>query len=507
MYSKVHSAVIVGMEGHIVTVEADISDGLPDFNMIGTLSTEVREASGRVRTALKNCGYKLPPKKVVINLAPADIPKYGNSFDMPIAAAVLASLGIIPAGSTDGIFFAGEIGLAGEIRPIAGAMVLAAAAAEAGFKTAFVPARNAPEAAVNTGIRVCGIADINEMVMLLAEPDRRVYTKVDLLELSDTDTDIGADLKDVRGQTAAKRAAEIAAAGMHNLLLSGPCGTGKSMIAQCIPGIMPALTLDECIDISKVYSICGLIPKDQPLIRERPFRSPHRSVTSGALTGGGRHPKPGELSLATHGVLFLDELPEMTRDAIETLRQPLEDHKIMVSRVSGSYTFPADFMLVAAMNPCPCGYFPDRNKCSCSRSMIERYQSKVSEPLLDRIDIRVIVDNIPFAQLNEGDSEPSSAVRQRVERARQMQIKRYKDEPFKYNSRIPAGSIDTYCPLSGEEKLYMSSVFNSQQMSARGYHRILKIARTIADLDGKENIEKAHLAEAVALRNITGTRR
>ncbi len=501
MYSKVYSAAIQGMEGRLVTVEADMSDGLPSFDMVGALSTEVKEAASRVRTALKNAGYRLPPKRIVINLAPADVRKDGTLFDLPVAVAVLAAMDVIPAENLEGLLLAGELGLGGELRPVAGVMALAACAQESGLSEMLVPVGNAQEGAVNQMIRVCGASHLNEVVKLLKEPDMRKAVHVDLSSCMEGGYS-GMDFKDIRGQETARRAAEIAAAGMHNLLLLGPPGVGKTLIARCIPGILPKLTLAESLEISRINSICGLMPEGTALLMERPFRAPHHTVTAAALTGGGRVPRPGELSLASHGVLFLDELPEMSRTSLEALRQPLEEKRVVVSRLYGSYEFPAKFMLVAAMNPCPCGYFPDRNKCRCSVPQIQRYLGKLSRPLVDRIDISVTADRLPFRELQEknGRAEASSLIRERVEKARLAQKERFAGTDILYNSSIPGSRILEYCPLGKQEEAFMKKAFDTMEMSARAYHRVLRVARTIADLEGAAMVEKKHLKEAILYR-------
>ncbi|QNM06149.1 YifB family Mg chelatase-like AAA ATPase [Qiania dongpingensis] len=501
MYSKVYSAAIQGMEGRLVTVEADMGDGLPSFDMVGALSTEVKEAASRVRTALKNAGYRLPPKRIVINLAPADVRKDGTLFDLPVAVAVLAAMEVIPAENLEGMLLAGELGLGGELRPVAGVMALAACAQESGLNEMLVPEGNVQEGAVNQKIRVCGASHLNEVVRLLKEPDMRKAAHVDLSSCME-DSYSGMDFKDIRGQETAKRAAEIAAAGMHNLLLLGPPGVGKTLIARCIPGILPRLTLAESLEISRINSICGLMPEGTALLMERPFRAPHHTVTPAALTGGGRVPRPGELSLASHGVLFLDELPEMSRASLEALRQPLEEKRVVISRLYGSYEFPAKFMLVAAMNPCPCGCFPDRNKCRCSIPQIQRYLGKLSRPLMDRIDISVTVDRLPFRELQEknGYAEASCSIRERVEKARLAQKERFEGTDILYNSSIPGGRILEYCPLGEREEAFMKKAFDTMEMSARAYHRVLRVARTIADLEGAVIIEKKHLKEAILYR-------
>ena len=500
MYSRVYSAALHGLEGQLVTVEADMGDGLPSFDMVGALSGETKEAASRVRTALKNMGYRLPPRRVVINLAPASIKKYGTAFDLPVAAAVLAAMGVVPTTHLNDVLLAGELGLGGEIRTVPGIMAMAECAGEAGLSWLMVPEKNAGEGAACGRVRVCGVENLEQVIALLREPDRRKETKLDAGKLL-TEGNALVDMHDIKGQRSAKRAMEVAAAGMHNILLCGPPGAGKTMLAGCIPGILPKLTLEESREISRIYSVCGRMPEGQALIGVRPFRSPHHTITAAALIGGGKRPRPGEVSLAAHGVLFLDELPEMSLHTLEALRQPLEEGRVVHSRLYGSCEFPARFMLAAAMNPCPCGHYPDRNKCHCSEWQIRRYQEKISRPLMDRIDIRVLVEPVGVEALQEKAEEESSAViRERVERARSFQERRLAESGFRYNCSIPGKEIRKYCPLGNEEEDFLKKAFRIMDISARAYHRILRVARTIADLEGEEQIRARHLQEAIAYR-------
>ncbi len=500
MYSRVYSAAIHGMEGQLITVEADLGDGLPSFDMVGALSGEIKEAASRVRTALKNMGYRLPPRRIVINMAPANVKKHGTAFDLPVAAAVLAAMEVIPAENLKNILLAGELGLCGEIRPVPGVMVLADCAGKAGLSWAMVPEENAGEGAACKAVKVCGVKNLNQAIAFLREPEGMKPVVVDTERLFAEEENF-VDFRDILGQKTAKRAVEVAAAGMHNLLLSGPPGAGKTMLASAIPGILPELTVEESQEISRVYSICGKMPKGQALIEKRPFRAPHHTITAAALIGGGKIPKPGEISLASHGILFLDELPEMSLRTLEALRQPMEERRVVHSRLYGSCEFPARFMLAAAMNPCPCGYYPDRNKCRCSQWQIRKYQEKLSRPLMDRIDIKVLVEPVTVWSLQETEKEESSEeVRKRVKQARILQKERFESSGIYGNFEIPGKKIKEYCPLGAEEEGFLRKAFEVMDISARAYHRIIRVARTIADLEEENRIRTIHLKEALAYR-------
>ena len=500
MFSKVHSIGILGVEGYPVVVEADVSEGLPGFTMVGYLSGAVREAQDRVRTALKNSGFRLPARKITVNLSPADIRKEGTGFDLPIAVAVLAATGLVDQSILDTSVLVGELGLDGRIKPVSGILSIVAAAGNAGKKRCFLPIPNVSEGQIIGNIDIIGVEDIRELAGMLNEPDQ-LSPAIRQEKTSFSEKDVyDVDFSEVNGQFLLKRATEIAVAGMHNILYIGPAGTGKTMVARRIPTIMPSLSHEENVEIS---SICGLLHQDQPLLSRRPFRSPHHTISPQALTGGGRIPKPGEISLASRGVLFLDELPEFQKNSIEVLRQPLEERKITISRLHSAYEFPADFMLAAAMNPCKCGYYPDRSRCTCTEPQIQRYLSRISKPLLDRIDICAEAVPMKYEELKDkGKGEPSGAIRERIEAARVIQRQRFEGSGIYFNSAMNGAQIGDFCRLGQLEQVFLKRIFEHMGLSARGYGKILKVARTIADLEGSGEIKKEHLAEAAGLRSL-----
>jgi magnesium chelatase family protein len=504
MLFKALSAAVFGIDAYQVEVEVDISAGMPNFTTVGLPDAAVRESRERIKSAIKNCGLDFPFQNITVNLAPADVKKEGSGFDLPIALGILGTTGALLKNELKNTLFLGELSLDGGLRPIKGALSIATMARQKGLRKMVVPLENAREAAVVQDVEVFGLRSLPEVLDLINETREFKPARVNTAEMLAQASQYTVDFRDVKGQLHAKRAIEVATAGGHNILMIGPPGAGKTMLAKRIPTILPPLTFDEAIQTTKIHSVAGMLEAGAGLVGTRPFRAPHHTISDAGLIGGGVVPRPGEVSMANNGVLFLDELPEFQRNVLEVLRQPLEDGLVTIARAAMTLTFPARFMLAAAMNPCPCGFFNDPSReCTCTPPIIQRYVSKISGPLLDRIDIHIDMPAVRFQELRqEAGGEVSDAIRARVMKTRERQLRRFQGEKIYCNAQMSSRQIRKYCNIAPDSERLLESAMTRLGLSARAHDRILKVSRTIADLEGVENISTTHISEAIQYRSL-----